>query len=443
MPRAGSALQNLKFKKAHCYAFFILYSMSKYIINGGYKLDGSVMVECAKNAYLPILAATILCEEQVILNRAPEFADVNNMCVILEKLGLKVKRQGGALVIDGANATPRFVPVDTAKLLRSSIFTLGAMLGRFRRARVAYPGGCDIGLRPIDLHLKGLRDLGVKITESHGVINCDATELHGGTIALDFASVGATENLILASVLGKDRTVIINCAREPEIVDLCNFLNKMGARIYGAGTGRIEIEGVARLNGTEYTPIGDRIIAGTYLIAGALTHGKIEVSGCNSIFFASLIDKLRYSGCFLRAKGDKIYLKSPKTLKSVGLIETQVYPGFPTDLQAQLLTLQTVSKGCCVVHENIFESRFKFVTELIKMGANVKVRDCTAVVEGVADLSGAEVYAKDLRGGASLVLAGLRAKGYTTVNDIYHIERGYCDLDKRLIELGAQIRREE
>ena len=416
--------------------------MSKYIINGGTALDGSVSVDCAKNAYLPILAATILCEGQVILNRAPDFVDVKNMCVILEKLGLKITHQADALVIDGASANPKFVPVDTAKLLRSSIFTLGAMLGRFKRARVAYPGGCDIGQRPINIHLKGLRDLGVKITESHGTLICDASDQHGGTIMLDFASVGATENLVLFSVLGREKTTIVNCAREPEVVDMCNFLNKMGARVYGAGTSVIEIEPVKKLNGTEYTPIPDRIIAGTYLIAGSITHGRVEVKNCNPANFTSLIDKLRNSGCILRVKNDKISLKSPKTLRSVGLIETQVYPGFPTDLQAQMLVLQAVSRGCCVVRENIFESRFKFVPELIKMGANIDVHDRTAFVEGVSALSGADVVAKDLRGGAGLVLAGLCANGYTTVHDIYHIERGYADFDKRLNELGANIRRE-
>ena len=416
--------------------------MSKYIIFGGRALDGSIGVDCAKNAYLPILAGTILCDGEVILNHAPHFSDIENMCLILKKLGLKVVRNGDTLIINGENANPSFVPVDIAKTLRSSIFTLGAMLGRFKKARVAYPGGCDIGLRPINIHLKGLKDLGVTITESHGTLICDASNMHGGNISLDFASVGATENLILASVLGSEKVTINNCAREPEVVDMCNFLNKMGARIFGAGTSFIEIEPVKRLGGTEYTPIPDRIIAGTYLIAGAITHGKIEIKGCKPANFASLIDKLRDSGCILRVKSDKIYLKSPKTLKSVGLIETQVYPGFPTDLQAQMLALQTVSKGCCVVQENIFESRFKFVPELIKMGANVKVRDCTAFVEGVPSLSGAEVYAKDLRGGASLVLAGLCANGYTTVNDIYHIERGYANLDSKLNELGADIRRE-
>lgn len=415
--------------------------MSKYIITGGYKLDGSVAVDCAKNAYLPILAGTIMCEEQVILRNCPKFVDVLNMCKILEKLNMKVVFQDDAVVINGENANPNFVPVEVAKLLRSSIFTLGAMLARFKRARVAYPGGCDIGLRPINLHLKGLRDMGVKITESHGVINCDASNLHGGKVVLDYPSVGATENLMMCAVLGKEHITILNGAREPEIVDLANFLNLMGAKIYGAGTSTIEIDGVDRLYGVEYTPIGDRIIAGTYLIAGAITGGQIEVTNCNPHFFASLIDKLHNSGCVLRVKSDKIYLKSPKVLKSVGFVETQSYPGFPTDLQAQILALQTVSRGCCVIQENLFESRFKFVPELIKMGANVRAKERTAVVEGVPFLSGAEVYAKDLRGGASLVLAGLNAHGYTTVNDIHHIERGYCDLNVVLNNLGASIKK--
>ncbi|MBO5103027.1 MAG: UDP-N-acetylglucosamine 1-carboxyvinyltransferase [Clostridia bacterium] len=415
--------------------------MSKYIITGGYKLDGSVAVDCAKNAYLPILAGTIMCEEQVILRNCPKFVDVLNMCKILEKLNMKVVFQDDAVVINGENANPNFVPVEVAKLLRSSIFTLGAMLARFKRARVAYPGGCDIGLRPINLHLKGLRDMGVKITESHGVINCDASNLHGGKVVLDYPSVGATENLMMCAVLGKEHITILNGAREPEIADLANFLNLMGAKIYGAGTSTIEIDGVDRLYGVEYTPIGDRIIAGTYLIAGAITGGQIEVTNCNPHFFASLIDKLHNSGCVLRVKSDKIYLKSPKVLKSVGFVETQSYPGFPTDLQAQILALQTVSRGCCVIQENLFESRFKFVPELIKMGANVRAKERTAVVEGVPFLSGAEVYAKDLRGGASLVLAGLNAHGYTTVNDIHHIERGYCDLNVVLNNLGASIKK--
>ena len=417
--------------------------MSKYIITGGYKLDGKITVDSAKNAYLPIMAGSIICSGEVVLHNCPNFADVKNMAKILEILGAKITYQDNAMVIDSSGVGAKFVPVEVAKMLRSSIFTMGALLARFRKARLAYPGGCDIGLRPIDLHLKGLRDLNVKIQEVHGIINCDATQMNGGRVVLDFPSVGATENLIMASVLGKGKTMILNSAREPEIVDLANFLNKCGAKIVGAGTSSIEIEAVGKLSGCEYTPIGDRIIAGTYLIAGAITGGRIELDGVNPQNFTTLIDKLHNSGCVFGTKSGKIYMRSPKILKSVGFVETSVYPGFPTDMQAQMLTMLSVARGCSIVQENLFESRFKFVPELIKMGASIRVKERSAIVEGVPFLSGAEVYAKDLRGGASLVLAGLNAHGYTTVHDTYHIERGYSNLDKALNSLGASIRKEE
>lgn len=415
--------------------------MSKYVITGGYKLDGKIEVESAKNAILPIMAATLLCSGEVILRKCPDFADVQSMAQVLTTLGATVTRQDDALIINCQDARANFVPVEVAKLLRSSIFTMGALLARFRRARLAYPGGCDIGLRPIDLHLKGLRDLGVKIYEAHGILNCDASQMRGDKVILDFPSVGATENLIMSAVLGNGRTLILNCAREPEIVDLCCFLNKCGAKIFGAGTSSIEVEGVEKLTGCEYTAIGDRIIAGTYLIAAAITGGKIEISGANPQNFVTLIDKLHNSGCVFGIKGDKIYMRGPKVLRSVGFVETSVFPGFPTDMQAQILAMLSVARGCSIIQENLFESRFKFVPELIKMGANIRVKERTAIVEGVAFLSGAEVYAKDLRGGASLVLAGLNAHGYTTVNDIYHIDRGYCNLDLTLNSLGACVKK--
>ncbi len=417
--------------------------MAKYVITGGYKIDGSVEVPCAKNAYLPILAGCLLVDGEVILHNCPNFLDIKNMCEILSLLGVKVDWQGDCLILDSRGAQSNFVPVEVAKRLRSSIFTMGALISRFRNARLAYPGGCEIGLRPINFHLKSLRALGVKITEKHGILNCDASGLRGGRVVFDFPSVGATENLIMCAVLGEGRTILDNVAREPEIVDLCNFLNKCGARIYGAGSSQIEICAVKKLSGCEYTPIKDRIIAGTYLISGAITGGKIEVRGGEIENFRSLIDKLQYSGCILRAKGDKIYLKSPKFLKGVGFVETAPYPGFPTDMQAQMLAMLAVSRGCSVVQENLFESRYKFVSELIKMGAHVITRERTAIVEGVPFYSGAEVYAKDLRGGAGLVLAGLNAHGYTTVHDIEHIERGYCDFDKVLSSIGACVKKVE
>lgn len=416
--------------------------MGKFIITGGKRLCGSVKVDCAKNAYLPILAASILCEGKIVLKSCPDFADINNMNMILQALGMEVGKKENTLYIDGSKASKSFIPVELAKKLRSSIFALGALLGRFGRARVAYPGGCDIGLRPIDLHLKGLRDLGVKIKESHGYINCDGTNIRGGIVHLDSPSVGATENIMMAAVLARGATTIINAAKEPEIVDLQNFINAMGGKISGAGTSTIIIEGVKELHGCEYTPIPDRIIAGTYLIAGAITGGEIVIENCIPQHFSSLSNKLQKSGCKIQVFSDKIYLESSGRLKAVNFIETTPYPGFPTDLQAQMLALQAVSRGSCIVQENLFETRFKFVPELIKMGANIKVNHQTAYVTGVKTLLGADVYANDLRGGVALVLAGLCAQGYTTVHNIFHIERGYDKIEQVLTRLGADIRRE-
>lgn len=415
--------------------------MQKLLIRGGKQLCGKVDVYCAKNAYLPILAGTILCKETVILKQCPHFLDIDNMINILQNLGMEITKKDDTLYINGKNATGSFIASDLAKTLRSSIFALGALLSRFKKAKVAYPGGCDIGLRPIDLHLKGLCDLGVKIVECHGYINCDATNMHGGVVNLDYPSVGATENIMMAGVLNKGTTIIRNCAKEPEIVDLQNFLNTLGAKICGAGTDTITIEGVEGLHGATYCPISDRIVAGTLLIATAITGGEVLLNNCNPNHFYLLCDKLLKSGCQLDVYNDKIKIVSNGRLKSCGFIETLPYPGFPTDLQAQLLTLQTVCSGQCVIQENLFETRFKFVPELIKMGAKVKVNRQTAFVSGVENLFGADVYATDLRGGVALVIAGLKAKGYTTVHDIYHIDRGYDKIENTLKNLGADIER--
>lgn len=408
---------------------------------GGDKLEGEVEVESAKNSYLPILAATILCKDKIILRKCPEFSDISNMLLILEKLGLKIERAGGDLYIDGSGVSSGHIPTDLAKVMRASIVALGALLGRVGHARVAYPGGCAIGLRPIDLHLKGLRDLGVEITERHGYINCDGSKMKSGMVHLDFPSVGATQNLLLAAVLIKGKTTIINAAKEPEIVDLQKFINAMGGKVGGAGTSVITVEGVSELHGCEYTPIPDRIIAGTYMIATAMTGGKICVKGCISQHFSSLSNKLQKSGCKIKTFRDKIYLESDGRLVSAEFVQTMPYPGFPTDLQAQILALQTICAGGCVVQENLFETRFKFVPELIKMGANIKVKGQTAYVTGVPRLLGAEVYSTDLRGGVALVLAGLCAEGYTTVSNLEYIDRGYVSLEQSLTKLGANIKR--
>jgi len=415
--------------------------MDKFIIHGGKKLDGTLDISSAKNAYLPILAATILNDKKVILHKRPFFSDIANMCNILESLGFVVRSMGTDVVIDCTNASGHTIPANLAKETRSSIFALGALLGRFKLARVAYPGGCDIGLRPIDLHLKGLRDLNVKISESHGYITCDGSSMRGGVVHLDYPSVGATESIMMAAILAKGRTIIMNAAKEPEIVDLQNFCNSMGARVRGAGSERLEIEGVKELKETEYTPIPDRIIAGTYLIAGAIAGGSIELNNCRHEHISSLCNKLQKSGCKLKTKGDKISLSCSGRLLSSGKIETMPYPGFPTDLQAQFLAWQTICRGNCIIQENLFETRFKHIPELIKMGADIQIKDKTAFIQGVDRLSGAEVYAYDLRGGAALVLAGLGALDYTTVHNIHHIARGYQDMDQALTALGADIKK--
>ncbi len=363
------------------------------------------------------------------------------MLRILTEVGAKVKRNGEYTVIDSSNAISHEIPARLTKELRSSVFMLGSVLTRFRRARISYPGGCDIGLRPIDLHLSGLKRLGVDIIEEGGFIECRADTLKGAEILLDFPSVGATENIILAAVKAEGMTVIRNAAKEPEIVDLQNFLNAMGAKVGGGGGGTVFVEGVKRLYGVEYTPIKDRIEAGTHLIAAAMCGGEIEVEGVQAENIAALLHKLRENGCKIHTKNDRIVLRSDGRLRAVDLVETMPFPGFPTDLQAQYSTLCSVALGTTLVVENLFETRYKFAAELKRMGADITVRDRTAVVRGVERLHGAKVLASDLRGGAALVLAGLAAEGDTTVLDVAHIDRGYADFEYKLKKLGAKIRR--
>ena len=413
--------------------------MKKYIINGGEKLYGTVQVERAKNAFLPILAGCILCNGIVKLHKVPNFVDIHNMLKILEHIGIKVEWQDDTLILDCTNLVNHDVSHELAHPIRSSIFTLGALIGRFKKAKMAYPGGCDIGLRPIDLHLKGLRDLGVKIIEKHGYIYSSTTTLTGKRVFLDFPSVGATENLIMASVLAKGETEIVNCAREPEIVDLQDFLNSAGAKISGAGTGVIKIQGVENLHGTEYTPIPDRIIAGTYLIACAICGGEVEVNGAIANHNEFLLNYLSFAGCKLKKDKNSISITSNKNLIAVPIIETMPYPAFPTDLQPQIAVMQTVSQGTSIITENLFETRSKHFAELKKMGANIIVNNRTAIINGVPMLYGATVKATDLRAGAGLVLAGLVAEGYTTIENIEHTLRGYQDFDKKLKSLGADI----
>lgn len=415
--------------------------MDKFIIDGGEKLYGKVRVHSAKNTVLPLLAASVLTDEQVKIHGVPAINDVENMLHILSEVGCVIKRQKDCAVIDSSNAVSHEIPTRLTKELRSSVFMLGSVLTRFRRAKISYPGGCDIGLRPIDLHLSGLKKLGVEIVEKDGYIHCSAERLQGAEILLDFPSVGATENIILAAVKAAGITVIRNAAKEPEISDLQRFLNAMGAKVRGAGGGTVVVEGVERLHGVDYTPIGDRIEAGTYLIAVASCGGEMEIEGVPAENIAALLHKLRENGCKIHTKNDKIELYSDGKLKSVNLVETMPFPGFPTDLQAQYSALSATAKGATLVVENLFETRYRYAAELKRMGADITVRGRAAFIRGVEKLHGASVTAGDLRGGAALVVAALRAEGQSSVMDLSHIDRGYAEFEGTLRNLGAKIKR--
>ena len=413
--------------------------MEKYIINGGNKLYGSVKIQSAKNSVLPILAATVLAEEKVELLNVPHISDVKNMVKILACLGCKTVYENENIIIDSSDANCYEIPSALARELRSSVFLLGAVISRFHSAKIAYPGGCDIGLRPVDLHLAGLKRLGVQIVEKNGYIICKCDKLYGNEIMLDCPSVGATENIMLAAVKAEGTTVIKNAAREPEIEDLQNFLNKIGAKIRGAGSGTIVIEGVKKLSGCRYLPIPDRIEAGTFLIGAAMCGGEVTVEGIYPEIISSLIHKLTENGCKINIINDKIVLENHRIITSVKSIETRPYPGFPTDLQAQYTALCCICSGHSIITENLFETRFKYVPELRKMGADITVIDRNAFVRGVERFKGATVVAYDLRGGAALVLAALAGEGNSEVLDISHIDRGYGSFEYKLRKLGADI----
>lgn len=415
--------------------------MEKYVIEGGRPLCGAVHVQSAKNAVLPLLAAAVLTEEKVVIRRCPRIGDVLGMAQILGELGCRTAWEGDSLVIDGADAANHEIPAALARELRSSVFMLGPVAARFGRARIAYPGGCDIGLRPIDLHLEGLRRLGVSVAEEGGYITCSCGRVCGAEVVLDCPSVGATENIMLAAATGEGTTLIRNAAREPEIADLQNFLNRMGGKVKGAGGSVIAVEGVKKLHGAEYTPMPDRIEAGTFLIAAAMCGGELEVVGADADNLSSLLHKLRQISCKIHAFDDKIYIAGGKRRLSPKLVETSPYPGFPTDLQAQMTALACVCGGSTVVVENLFETRFKHVPELIRMGADITVRGRSAFIRGVPRLHGADVCAGDLRGGAALTLAAVSAEGESTVTDLRFIDRGYCGLEEKLAAAGARIRR--
>ena len=414
--------------------------MEKFVIEGGRPLYGEIEIQSAKNAVLPLLAASVLTEERIVIHNCPRITDVLNMAQILEELGCRTSFTDGALTVDPSDAANHEIPAALAKELRSSVFMLGSVLSRFGRARIAYPGGCDIGLRPIDLHLGGLRRLGVRIEEEGGYINCTCGKMRGADIVLGCPSVGATENIMLAAVKAEGTTVIRNAAKEPEIADLQNFVNRMGGRISGGGSSTVVVEGVKSLHGAEYTPVSDRIEAGTFLIASAMCGGELALKNARAENLSALLDKLREISCKIHAIDDKIYIKSGARF-SPKLIETSPYPGFPTDLQAPMTALACICGGSTVVVENLFETRFKHVPELIRMGADITVRGRSAFVRGVPRLHGADVCAGDLRGGAALALAAVSAEGRSTVTDLRHIDRGYSEFEYKLRGAGARIRR--
>lgn len=417
--------------------------MARLIINGGASLNGEISVQGAKNVALPIFAAALLTEEPVTVYNWPAISDVYNMLSILEHIGASVAFEKDRLLIDTRRAQRWEMPDNLAKEIRSSIFMMGPIMARFRMARFTYPGGCEIGNRPIDLHLRGLKSLGVNVTESGGHIMCEGRRLKGGDVHLDYPSVGATENLIMAAAMAPGKSVIRNAAREPEIVELQSVINQMGGSVKGAGTSTIFIEGKSSLGGFSYTCMPDRIVAGTFMVAAVVTNGSITLKKIVPEHLFSITSKLREAGAVIEEYDDALTITAQGRPREMHLIETGPYPGFPTDMQAQMCTAASISRGTSIIVENVFDNRFKHVSELQRMGANIVIKNNVAVIKGVEKLHGAEVKAMDLRGGAALVLAGLCAEGKTIIDQAKIIDRGYETFEAELSLLGADITREE
>ncbi len=415
--------------------------MEKFIIKNNGPLLGRVKVNGAKNAVLPIMAATLLTNEICYLENVPDLRDVKVMKEVITHFGgefIDISKNEKSIKV--RKITTSEAPYELVQKMRASFFVMGPLLAKTGVARVSLPGGCAIGARPVDLHLKGFAALGAEINQGQGYIEAKADELIGATIYLDFPSVGATENIMMAAVLAKGETVIENAAEEPEIIDLSNFLNKMGANVRGAGTDTIRIEGVEQLKGTRHEIIPDRIETGTYMVAAAITKGDVVIENIVPAHIKPVIAKLKETGAELEIGEDVIRVNASSINKSVDLT-TLPYPGFPTDMQAQFMALMTVLDGTSVINETVFENRFMHIPELSRLGANIRIEGHSAIVRGVSILEGSEVVATDLRAGAALVLAGLVAKGETHVNNIYHIDRGYSNLESNLRNLGANIKR--
>lgn len=415
--------------------------MSRYIIEGQNKLVGEVNITGAKNSVLPILAATVINGDENIILNTPGLRDVHIMGEILEDIGCKVIRDGDKMIVNSKGLNNNVIPEEPVREMRSSIVLLGAMLSRVGEVKIGYPGGCEIGPRPIDLHLKALKQMGVEIKEAHGFLHCTAKNIKGCDIQLDFPSVGATENIMLAALRAKGTTTIRNAAREPEIIDLERFLNAIGGKVCGSGTSVIRIDGVDKFNSVKHNVMPDRIEAGTYMIASAITNGDLLLNNIHIDHILPVISKLKEMGCDITTGKNNLRIVSKKRVNAIESVQTLPYPGFPTDMQAQMMSLLSLAKGTSVVTETVFENRFKHAEELVRMGANIKTVGKVAVVKGVDSFTGAKVSAKDLRGGAALILAGLAAEGITEVENTYHIERGYHCIEDKLRKVGANIKK--
>ncbi len=415
--------------------------MDKLVIEGGVPLNGSVAISGAKNAALPILAAALLTDEPLIINNVPHLRDVSTMLNLLMQMGVTTSLdEKGGVELRAGKITDPVAPYELVKTMRASVLVLGPLVARLGEARVSLPGGCAIGLRPVDQHLKGLQAMGATIAMEQGYMIARAGRLKGTRICMDIVTVTGTENLMMAATLADGVTVIENAAREPEIPDLAACLTAMGAKISGAGSDVITIEGVARLHGARYSVMPDRIETGTFLVAAAVTGGDVRLTGARPDTLDAVLDKLREAGVHIETGGDWIHVKANGALKAVN-VRTAPYPAFPTDMQAQFMALNSVAEGASRIVETIFENRFMHVQEMQRLGADIAVEGNTAVIQGVAGLNGATVMATDLRASASLVVAGLAARGATTVERIYHLDRGYERIEEKLSKLGARIRR--
>ncbi|MCF8068287.1 MAG: UDP-N-acetylglucosamine 1-carboxyvinyltransferase [Desulfobacterales bacterium] len=415
--------------------------MDKIIVEGGRRLEGDVRISGAKNAALPILTSALLADGQSTYTNVPDLRDIRSIKELLKTLGAQIKCDGNTVKIDGSGLNNHEAPYDLVRKMRASILVLGPLVARLKKARVSLPGGCAIGARPINLHLKGLEQLGAKITLEHGYVEAVAEKLIGNEIYCDVVTVTGTENLMMAAVLAEGETVIRNAAREPEIVALADVLRDMGAKIQGDGTSIITIEGVEKLNPVEAGIIPDRIETGTFMVAAALTKGDINILDCEPDHLGATINKMKLAGIDIRISGKTIRVKGNGEIQSVD-IKTQPYPGFPTDMQAQVMVLMSVASGLSIISETIFENRFIHVSELKRLGADITVSGNSAMIKGnPGGLSGAPVMATDLRASASLILAGLVAKGQTTIDRVYHLDRGYDAIEKKFSALGAAIKR--